>query len=316
MSTKPMAAFFVLALAVGACNQPRAGTGTAATGDAASAPSVPRGQDSLVMALAEANRLKDSLLVSVFAADSFIDQVGAEISKVKSLSTGMVAPQVSGETTGSANVGAYRQQLIERLKEITNRLQRAENRLAANHRQLRELTKDNAFLKEQLAGYEQTIANFSAKISTQQAQIDSMAAAIGLLESERNQLAAEKAVLTDTVAALITRENAAYYIIGTKDDLKNRGLIVQEGKKFLFLGKKSWQSARSIDPSGMERIDLRETTTITLPNPDKWYRIVSRQNPDYVEADAVEHGKYRGKLRITSPRDFWANSKYLIIVED
>lgn len=302
------------ALLAAGCNkgaETGAGTPASTTGTAAA----PTGQDSLMQALIESNRLKDSLLVSVFAADSFIEQVGAEISKVKNLSSGMVTPQVGGEGTKPAP-SEYRQQILTRLQELTTRLQRAENRLAANRKQIRDLTKDNAYLQNELSGYEKTVANFSAKIDRQQAQIDSLFTALGALEQERAALAAAKEELEDTVSSMTVRENTAYYIVGTKDELKAKGIIVQEGGKFLFLGKKSWQPSRGLDPSDFTAIDLRQVREIPFPKADKPYRIVSRHDLQYVETNSKSQGKFTGSLRITSPKEFWAASKFLILVED
>jgi hypothetical protein len=53
-----------------------------------------------------------------------------------------------------------------------------------------------------------------------------------------------------------------------------------------------------------------------MPKADKEYRIVSRHDPAYAEAPVMTKGKFKSALRITSPQQFWAPSKYLIIVEN
>lgn len=46
------------------------------------------------------------------------------------------------------------------------------------------------------------------------------------------------------------------------------------------------------------------------------YQIVSAQNLSFVDATTRVKDKFVGKVRITSPEDFWSTSKFLIVVED
>lgn len=312
-ATRPLLVALSLAVIAGACGKGLDNAPASTT--AAGTPPVATGQDSVIQALVEANRLKDSLLQVVFETDTFMDQIGQEVAKVKSLSKGMT-PTVAGEGNKPADLAAYRASLVERVKEMSDRLNQAEAKLVANRKRMAELSKDNAYLKDEVSGYQNTIANFTAKIDRQQAAIDSLYSALGVMTQEKETLAQEKAVLTDTVSALTTRENTVYYVVGTKDELKAKGLVVQEGGKFLFFGKKSWQPARDLESTGFQSADLRELNEVALPDPTKEYRIVSRQDLTYVETTAENKGKFTGAIKITSPREFWATSKYLIVMED
>jgi hypothetical protein len=115
------------------------------------------------------------------------------------------------------------------------------------------------------------------------------------------------------------RENEVYYVVGTKKELADRGVITQEGGTRFLVFTRTGETvvpARVLDPQQFTKADKRTLSEIALPKADKQYRIVSRHDLAYAEADAMEKGKFKGTLRITSPQQFWSASKYLIIVEN
>jgi len=54
---------------------------------------------------------------------------------------------------------------------------------------------------------------------------------------------------------------------------------------------------------------------IPLPASDKEYRIVSRQDATALATPPSADGTITGRVKIADSARFWANSKYLIIVE-
>jgi hypothetical protein len=122
--------------------------------------------------------------------------------------------------------------------------------------------------------------------------------------------------LTDTVANLTSYKNTVYYAVGTKDELIKRGIVTKEGSKFLVFGGTRLEPARNLDPAAFTAIDKTQQTTIPLPRTDKKYKIVSRQSPSYLGSTVTKDGKVAGTVEITQPEDFWAPSKYLILVQD
>ena len=144
---------------------------------------------------------------------------------------------------------------------------------------------------------------------------------IAALTAMIDTLHVQNAALNDTVTNMSVRENTVYYVIGTRDQLKRKGLIVEEGGSrvlwVLWKTGTTLQSARELDPAQFTPINKRQLTEIPLPHPDGVYRILSRQDPAYLETrpDADRH--IRGSsLRIVSPEDFWRNSRFLIIVQE
>ncbi len=287
-----------------------------------------RSRDELNAALAEARQVsaeKDSLLNEVLETTKFVSDLNTELAKVKSVG---VSPVLASEQTAS---GAAQERLaaLGRIKETITRLNEAEQKLEAQTQRASRMGRRNERLLAQLESAKQTVADLKAAAERQEAEytavIDRQKVEIAALTSRvdtmtlvNEQLTATNVALTDTVGELTDYKNTVYYAVGTKKELMERGVVAKEGSKFLFFGGTHIVPARDLNPEAFTRVDKTRDLTIPLPREDKNYKIVSRQSPQFLAASSLtEDGKkLRGSLQIESPEEFWAPSKYLIVVED
>lgn len=261
---------------------------------------------------------KDSLLKDVMATSQFIADVNTELSKVKDAKAGKPVQGAKGELS-NPSPAEQRAQMLERIKTLTDRVNEAESRLAASRQRVAALTNDNKTLTAQLAQYELTITAFKSIIENQKAEIASLNAQVAALTGENTalkadkaQLTSEKETLTTEKAALTTERNTVYYVIGTKDELRKKGIIVKKGG---ILGIAATDiPATTLNPADFTSVDKTKTAEISLPNPDKGYRILSRQDVGATEQPVK--GGYKGAIKITNAEQFWAASKFLIIVQN
>ena len=137
------------------------------------------------------------------------------------------------------------------------------------------------------------------------------------LVAEGERLTLAKAAVEDSLRRVEALANRAYYVIGTKDELKDAGIIVEEGgSRFPLIFKRvgtTLMPAGDLDPNVFTEIDIRETPEIALPETDREYQIVSSQNLSALGA-TVDDGRVSGAIHISDPREFWAGSKFLIVV--
>lgn len=276
----------------------------------------------LEQALAEQQAVsaqKDSLMAEILETSKFVTDVNTELAKVKGLNAdGTVAdPGVPG----AARDRDQRQQTLAQVQAVITRLTEKEAELERNSERLKVLTKRDSRLGRQLAEYKKSLADLKAEMETQATQltaiIDSQKTEIVTLGARVDTLNVEKTALRDTVGNLTTAQNTAYYVAGTEKELKEKGIVVKEGSKFLVFGGTSLQPSRRPDPSLFTRIDLTQDSVIVLPDSAKKYKIVSRQSPEFLDTTTVEQdGKVKGELHIQSPTEFWAASKFLILVQD
>src|ERR1019366_1030633 len=196
----------------------------------------------------------------------------------------------------------------------------ADPRLAASRKRVAMLDTNNAGLKAQLAAYDSTITSFKSIIENQKTQVLDLTAQVNALTTENRQLKAFNVQLTTDKTAitverdkLTTEKNTVYYVIGTKDDLLKRKIIVQSAG-MLGIGKVQ-VAARDLNPTDFTSIDRTSVASIPLPNTAKPYRIVTRQDVAALETQPDAKGRIRDAIKIKAPVAFWGSSKFLIVIE-
>jgi hypothetical protein len=247
--------------------------------------------------LEQVNSQKDSLMQEVAISSRLISDVNVELAKVKVRNDRL---HVSSESP----ITASNDTLIAKLHYVVDRVRQTESQLSESRQRIKNLTNLSDSLR---AAFDSTVGNLQSVIAAQKTTID-------LLTDQVNTLTAENVALRDSLST-------GYYIIGTRDQLKKKGILTEQGGgRVLFVlwrTGKTLQPARNLDPSLFTPIDTRQVTQIPLPVASAEYRVASLQDLGYIAEDR-DHGKYHGTptLTITSPADFWRTSKFLIIIRE
>src|SRR5438105_1929631 len=245
--------------------------------------------------LEQVNAQKDSLMQEVALSSSLLTDINVELAKVRVRNNRL---KVSSESP----ITASRDTMIAKLRYVVTRVRETENALNQSRQRIKNLTALSDSLRATL---DSTVGNLQTVIATQKTTID-------LLTERVNELTTENVALRDSLST-------GYYVIGTRSELKKKGILTEQGGgRVLFIlwrTGKTLQPARNLDPSLFTPIDTRKVTEIPLPSVKAQYRVVSLQDLSYV-AEQRDHNKYSGvaNLTITSPVDFWRNSKFLVIV--
>ena len=278
--------------------------------------------DDLVLDQQRVSEQKDSLVNDVLATTQMMADINSDLAAVKGLG---VSPVSSSDRplTGKAEDRAV---MLGKVREVIARLNAAEEQVAAGKKRISTMSASYASEKkrmsEQLDAFQKTIADLKASAEQQEAmitqqkqQITTLSSRVDTLTQESAILSTEKAAVRDTLTHVIDVDNTVYFAVGTKDELVKRGILVPEGSKFLVFGSKTLQPARDLKPELFQRLDRRRDTVLTVPEPNKEYKIVTRQSPSYLGASLQQDGKVKGDLHVTSPA-FWDAGKYLILVRD
>ena len=261
--------------------------------------------------------IKNDLLNEVMASTQFVNDLNTEIAKVKTKRPARLNTKLSRESDLAA-VKEERATVVTRIQELVARLDSSEKRVASLQARAARLSKHDATIVAQVAAYQKTIADLRQTVERQKAEYEAtiagLTARVDTVTRDNVRLASEKLALTDTVAELTNEKNAAYYVIGTKDELVRNGILVEEGhKRFFLLGGRTVSPARDLDPAKFTKIDRLRDRVIKFPDGD--YTIFTRQNPTYASPLEARDGKMAGGLRIDDPDHFWEPSKFLIIVK-
>jgi hypothetical protein len=293
--------YVLLALAVFGCE--KIGSGGHTTAAAPDSIAVLSGQ------LAQARAVsaqQDSLMQGFQQTTQLLADMDKELSKVKGLQSHLPL-NVRGEGNGDPQA-AYRASLLGKVQEVTALLAKSRSRVAA-------LNAKNKELGSSVSQYEATIANLQSMLEQNKLDLAALNLRVDSLTTANSSLASSNAAIADTVTDLRKAANTVYYVVGTKSDLMKRGIVVEEGSKFLFFGHKALVPARKLDPSAFTPINKWDDAPIALHIVDRPYKVVSRQDPTLIESAQSANGKPNGELHITEPAQFWGPSKYLIIVE-
>jgi prefoldin subunit 5 len=260
---------------------------------------------------------KDSLVRDLAETTRILADINTELNKVTA-SRRAVEPVVSPESQLAAST-SDRALVLKKVQDLTERLRNSEARLASSQRRVRTLTRDSDSLRTTLADFQTTIDGLRAMVEGQKTTIANLESELGATKAQVTQLTQDNQTLTDTVSALTTRENTVYYLVGTKKDLLDKGVIREVGgTRFLIFTRtgETLKPAENLDPSMFTAIDRRQVAEIPLPRPDKPYRVVTNQNLAFSNVPSDADRRVRGTLQITNPESFWTNSKFLILVEN
>ena len=274
--------------------------------------------DQLVLEQQRVTEQKDSLVADVLAATQMVTEINTDLARVKALG---VSP-VAGGDRPLAGRAEERAVLLGKVREVIARLDAAEQQIEAQKKRIGGLSAERTKLVAQLDTFQKSINDLraaaqeqEAMITEQKVQIATLTSQVDTLNQKTVQLTTEKTAVQDTLVRVIDESNVVYYAVGTKEELLKRGILVTEGSKFLVFGSKTLQPARDLKPELFQRLDRRRDTVLTVPEPNKEYRIVTRQSASFLASTVMSNGKVKGDLHISSP-EFWDGGKFLILVRD
>jgi DNA repair exonuclease SbcCD ATPase subunit len=191
-------------------------------------------------------------------------------------------------------------QIKEDIQAIYDLMNKNKTRIASLSEKLK-----NSNLK--ISGLEKMIENLQNSINLKDEEIAELRTKIEGLNIELTNLNTNYKAVEAESAQKTDALNTAYYAIGTSKELKEKKIIAKEGG-FIGIGK-STKLSEDFNRDYFTKINTEQTTTINLGakkvklvtnHPHNSYRLVGEK--------PVE------KLEITSVKDFWSSSKYLVIV--
>ena len=206
---------------------------------------------------------------------------------------------------------ANKQAIIENM-EFIQRTMKLNRELISNLQQ--QLRNANQSDKRTKAKIEEMVNNYNKQLEDKQKQIDELRAQlaerdikiaeqgeqINALNTSVNDLSQKNEEKARTVAAQDKELNTAYYVFGTKKELREQRIL------------KSGDVLKSNDfnKDYFTRIDLRVTKQIRLYS--KSAKLMTNHPAGSYTLEKDAQNQY--VLRINNPQEFWSVSKYLVII--
>ena len=213
---------------------------------------------------------------------------------------GRVALAKSGEGTSSKQKMKEDIQFIaaqmKKNKELIAKLQKKLEGSSLNATQLKKTIEG---LQAQLVEKEKQLQALREELDKKDIHIMELDESVNNLNTNVSNLKNESQKKTETINAQDKQLNTAWYVFGTKKELKGQR-ILENGKVMNGNFNKNY----------FTKIDIRNTTEIKLysksaklmtAHPSSSYTLVRDANKQYT-------------LRITNPHIFWSTSKYLVVL--
>lgn len=159
-------------------------------------------------------------------------------------------------------------------------------------------------LTKELELKDQQIAQLQAELESKNIHIAELNQRVTELNTDVETLTETNTQQQQTISNQDRELNSAYFVFGTKKELKNQGILDGGG-----LFKKAKVNA-NFNNEYFTKVDIRTTKEIKLYSSKAEIKTSHPAGSYTLEKDA--NGQY--VLQITNPSQFWNNSKYLVIV--
>jgi DNA repair exonuclease SbcCD ATPase subunit len=271
--------------------------------------------------LSQLNQLQDSLLndfLSYF--NDFEENLTAIKEREGIISVTATDPEVEGDRKERINEDLRTiDELLARNNNIIDSLSARLNNAEGKSSQYRRAVNR---LKTQLEEKTNTIAQLQSDLENMNLTVATLKLRVDTLTESRNTLAARSAAQSQTIQdqgariaeqgekiAFQTKElNTAYFVTGTKRELKDANVINSEGG-LIGIGATK-KLAQNFDPNSFQKVDI--TTLNEIPvNSRKAELLTSHPADSYA---FTEEGKDIQSIKITDPNRFWSTSKYLVVM--
>ena len=189
--------------------------------------------------------------------------------------------------------------ISEKLKSNREQIAKLEKQLANSNYQSEQLKKAIKNLTAELNAKQQQIETLQSELAAKNIRIAELDEAVSDLNKNVDELSAENEVKTRTVEAQDKALNTAWYVFGTKSELKDQK-ILKRGNVL---------KDNDFNKDYFTQIDIRTDKVIKL------YSKRAQLLTTHPEGSYVLEKDSEGQLtlKITNPTDFWSVSRYLVI---
>jgi hypothetical protein len=196
--------------------------------------------------------------------------------------------------------------------EIKNKLGKIGQYILDSKAKISDLEEKLLANKQEVKGLKTLVANLKAKITDKENEIADLMQQIGVLKSDIDKMGVEIKTKEELIAdqqSIIEEHRKRYYVFGTENELKDKGIIVKEGG-FLGIGKTT-KVAPTLDIQYFNVIDSEEDFEISIPVGMNKIKVISPHDAISYEISGDEN---LAMLRILDPDKFWEATKCLVLV--
>lgn len=181
-------------------------------------------------------------------------------------------------------------------RELIRRLQTQFRQSSFKGDQMRRMLES---MQQLLDDKDQQLQRLRAELDAKDIHIAELDETINSLNSDVEDLRVESETKTQTINNQDAQLNTAWYVFGTKKELKDQRIIV-DGKVLQSSFNKNYFTKIDIRVDKVIKLYSKNTKILTM-HPSGSYTLQQDANKQY-------------ELRITNPQIFWSTSKYLVVL--
>ena len=189
--------------------------------------------------------------------------------------------------------------IATRMKQNRELIAKLQKQVSNSSIQSEQLKKTIANLTKQLEEKEKQLQALREELDKKDIHIAELDETINNLNTKSNRLTSESNRKTEVINAQDKQINTAWYVFGTKKELRNQH-IMEDGK--VMTGNFNKNYFTKVDIRDLSEIKLySKSAKLLTTHPSSSYNLVRDANKQYI-------------LRINYPQIFWNTSKYLVVL--
>lgn len=251
--------------------------------------------DSLLIELTQRNAELDEMMGTFNEVQEGFRKINAAESRVD-LQRGTITENA---TSAKEQIASDIEFITKQMEENRAQIAKLQSMLKSSKNSSAQLKKAVESLTQELASKQQRIEELQTELASKNIRIQELDAAVSGLSAEKENLTAENEAKAKTVAEQDKDLNAAWFVFGTKSELKSQK-ILQSGDVL---------KDGNFNKDYFTQIDLRTTKEIKLYS-KRAELLTTHPSGSY---ELVKDDKGQLILKITNPKEFWSVSKYLVI---
>ena len=268
--------------AMAACKQEKAKTDSALV----------QQRDSLTQIIAQKDNEKDDMMSTMNEIEEGFREISEAENRVSIAKDGEGANK---QQRIRENI-QFIQQTMKQNRELINKLRQQLRESSFKGEQFKRAIEN---LAQQLEEKDRQIQQLRAELDAKDIHISELDESIANLNTDVSNLTAESSRKSETINAQDKELNTAWFVFGTKNELKEQNIYVK-GKVLQSNFNKEYFTKIDIRIDKEIKLYSRSAEMLTA-HPSNSYTLQRDANKQYV-------------LRITNPQLFWSTSKYLVVL--
>ncbi|HTS03275.1 MAG TPA: hypothetical protein VMN04_12170 [Thermoanaerobaculia bacterium] len=238
-------------------------------------------------------------------------QKGLEDIRAKELAAIRSSLRVAEEGKAS---GTRRDQLQAEIHTIRTAVRENLDKLARLERSNRESGVKLASIQSMVDELKKSLQEKDATVAELQSRIADLSKTVNEQATSLEQKEAAIHEGETRIAETTTELNRAYVAVGSKGDLRRKGVVERRGD-ILGLGGR-WIETGKFDPAVFREVDVTKDMRVSIPAPAKDVRVVTAQpKASYTIVDGGPNAR-TSTLEVKDPAAFWKGDRYLVVMTD